>query len=115
MNAHFNPNETFAMNSGMDEAAPEGIFPQSVVIGPLGEALTLEKLPPRGCTRWVPRRKAEVVAAVRGGLLTMGQACARYNLTHEEFAEWQRAIDRCGIPGLRITQASRYRKAHAGL
>ena len=32
------------------------------VIGPLGEPLTLESLPPRGTTRWVVRRKAEVVS-----------------------------------------------------
>ena len=38
------------------------------VIGPLGEPLTLESLPPPNTTRWVVRRKAEVVAAVNGGL-----------------------------------------------
>lgn len=35
------------------------------VIGPVGEPLTLETLPPQN-TRWVARRKAEVVAAVDG-------------------------------------------------
>ncbi len=40
------------------------------VIGPLGEPLTLASLPPPETTRWVVRRKAEVVAAVNGGLLT---------------------------------------------
>jgi len=34
------------------------------VIGPLGEPLTLDSLPAAGTTRWVVRRKAEVVAAV---------------------------------------------------
>ena len=38
------------------------------VIGPLGEPLTLESLPAPSTTRWVVRRKAEVVAAVAGGL-----------------------------------------------
>ena len=33
------------------------------VIGPLGEPLTIESLPPANTTRWVVRRKAE--AAVR--------------------------------------------------
>jgi hypothetical protein len=37
------------------------------VIGPLGEPLTLDSLPPAHTTRWVVRRKAEVVAAVAGG------------------------------------------------
>ena len=38
------------------------------VIGPLGEPLTIESLPPANTRRWVVRRKAEVVAAVNGGL-----------------------------------------------
>src|ERR1700741_3075749 len=42
------------------------------VIGPLGEPLTLDTLPPPETTRWVVRRKAEVVAAVNGGLLRGG-------------------------------------------
>jgi hypothetical protein len=37
------------------------------VIGPLGEPLTVDTLPPPSTTRWVVRRKAEVVAAVNGG------------------------------------------------
>jgi len=35
--------------------------------------------------RWVIRRKAQVVAAVRGGLLSLEEACSRYMLTVEEF------------------------------
>ncbi len=79
------------------------------VIGPLGESLTLDSLPPPSTTRWVVRRKAEVVAAVSGGLLTVDEACARYSLTLEEFAGWQRAIDRAGMPGLRVTRIRQYR------
>ena len=79
------------------------------VIGPLGEPLTLETLPPPETRRWVVRRKAEVVDAVNGGLLTVDEACARYSLTLEEFAGWQRAIDRAGMPGLRVTRIRQYR------
>ena len=79
------------------------------VIGPLGESLTLESLPPPGTTRWVVRRKAEVVAAVNGGLLSVSDVCERYDLTLEEFASWQRAIDRSGMPGLRVTRIQHYR------
>ena len=43
------------------------------VIGPLGEPLTIDTLPPPTTTRWVVRRKAEVVAAVNGGLLTVDE------------------------------------------
>src|SRR3546814_18786088 len=64
------------------------------VVGPLGEALTLETHPAPSTTRWVVRRKAEGVAAVNGGLLTVDEACERYGLTLEEFAGWQRAVDR---------------------
>src|SRR3546814_8953523 len=51
------------------------------VVGPLGEALTLRTLPPRDAKRWIVRRKAEVVAAVRGGLITSDEACARNRLS----------------------------------
>src|SRR5690606_37280412 len=82
------------------------------VIGPLGEPLTLESLPPAGTTRWVVRRKAEVVAAVNGGLLTVDEACARYDLTVEEFAGWQRAVDRSGMPGLCVTRIQHYKSLY---
>lgn len=82
------------------------------VIGPLGEPLTLESLPSPSTTRWVVRRKAEVVAAVAGGLLTVDEACARYGLSLEEFAGWQRAVDRSGMPGLRVTRIQHYRQVY---
>ena len=82
------------------------------VIGPLGEQLTLETLPPPSTTRWVVRRKAEVVAAVNGGLLSVDDVCARYGLTVEEFASWQRAIDRSGMPGLRVTRIQHYKSLY---
>ena len=79
------------------------------VIGPLGESLTLDSLPPPGTSRWVVRRKAEVVAAVNGGLLSVDEVCDRYSLTLEEFAGWQRAVDRSGMPGLRVTRIQHYK------
>ena len=82
------------------------------VIGPLGEPLTLDTLPPADTTRWVVRRKAEVVAAVNGGLLSVDEVCERYSLTAEEFAGWQRAIDRSGMPGLRVTRIQHYRSLY---
>lgn len=82
------------------------------VIGPLGEPLTLDTLPPASTKRWVVRRKAEVVAAVKGGLLTVDEVCARYGLTQEEFAGWQRAIDRSGMPGLRVTRIQHYKSLY---
>ena len=84
----------------------------SQVNGPLGEPLTLESLPPPTTKRWVVRRKAEVVAAVNGGLLTVDEVCERYALTLEEFAGWQRAIDRSGMPGLRVTRIQHYKSLY---
>ena len=83
------------------------------VIGPLGEPLTRSSLPPRNTSRWVARRKAEVVAAVNGGMLSIREACTRYDLTLEEFASWQRAVEREGLPGLRATRVQYYRDQHA--
>ena len=79
------------------------------VIGPDGAPLTVADLPNPDTKRWVIRRKAEVVAAVRGGLLSLEEACDRYTLTVEEFLAWQRAIDRHGLPGLRATRVQQYR------
>ncbi|MEO0700478.1 MAG: DUF1153 domain-containing protein, partial [Pseudomonadota bacterium] len=82
------------------------------VIGPLGEPLTLDDLPSPNTKRWVMRRKAEVVAAVNGGLLTIDEVLERYGLTLEEFASWQRAMDRSGMKGLRVTRIQKYREEY---
>lgn len=84
-------------------------FRPAQVIGPLGEPLTLDSLPAPGTSRWVVRRKAEVVSAVNGGLLSVDEACQRYGLSLEEFASWQRAVDRSGMPGLRVTRIQHYK------
>jgi hypothetical protein len=80
------------------------------VIGPDGAPLTIADLPPGNTKRWVIRRKAELVAAVRGGLLSLEEACQRYTLTVDEFLSWQRAVDRYGLPGLRATRLHDYRE-----
>lgn len=82
---------------------------ENVVIGPEGTPLTLADLPKPTTVRWVIRRKAEVVAAVRGGLLTLESACERYGLSAEEFMSWQRSIESYGIAGLRTTRVQQYR------
>lgn len=79
------------------------------VLGPDGSPLTIADLPPPNTKRWVIRRKAEVVAAVRGGLISLDEACARYTLSVEEFLAWQRAIDSHGLKGLRTTRIQDYR------
>ena len=69
------------------------------VIGPDGSPLTIADLPAPGTKRWVIRRKAEVVAAVRGGLLSLEEACSRYTLTVDEFLSWQFPSINMALPG----------------
>ncbi len=64
----------------------------------------MENLPAARPGRWVARKKAEVVAGVRGGLISLTEACARYELTPEEYLTWQNALDRFGLKGLGITK-----------
>ena len=80
------------------------------VIGPAGEPLTIDDLPPPETKRWVIRRKAEVVAGVRNGLISLEDACNRYKLSVEEFLSWQRLIEEHGVRGLRTTRLQQYRK-----
>jgi|SRR5512134_1321621 hypothetical protein len=87
------------MNDSAQPKAPH-------VIGPYGP-LTLADLPPPG-RRWSIRRKAEVVTAVRGGLLSLEEACSRYTLSTEEYMSWERCIERYGLAGLRTTRVQFY-------
>ncbi len=84
------------------------------VIGPPGRPMSKDDLPPANTKRWVIRRKAEVVAGVRAGIISREEACRRYTLSVEEFLSWQRLIDRHGFAGLRTTRIQDYREAGAG-
>ena len=59
--------------------------------------------------RWVARRKAEIVNAVRNGKMDIEDACRHYMLSTEEFAAWERAIEAHGVAGLRVTRLQVYR------
>lgn len=80
-----------------------------VVKGPDGRPVKMAELPPPDVKRWVPQRKAEVVAAVRGGVLSLDDACQRYALTVEEFLSWESAITAYGLEGLRIAEIQHHR------
>mgnify|MGYP001557323628 CR=1 FL=1 len=71
--------------------------------------IQLEDLPPPGVTRWVIRRKAQLVAAVEAGVITLDEALDRYSVSPEEFESWQRSLRRHGIYGLRTTRSQIYR------
>lgn len=80
----------------------------SLTVEERGREITLS-LPPADTERWSPRRKAAVVAATRSGVITRGEACARYQLSPEELSSWEAALDENGIPGLRSTRQQIYR------
>jgi hypothetical protein len=81
----------------------------SYVRGVDGSPLSLSDLPAAKSQRWTMRHKANVVAAVRGGLLSLEDVGQRYNLTMEEFLAWSRAVDQHGVSGLRATRIQEYR------
>jgi hypothetical protein len=68
-----------------------------------------EGLPSPTTTRWVVRRKAAVVAAVRSGEITLEEACRSYQLSEEEFRSWERTFEAHGLAGLRVTRVQQYR------
>ena len=71
------------------------------------------RLPAPDTKRWVPSRKADVVHAIRSGVIGRNEACARYSLSHEELTLWERAIDVVGTAGLRVTRVQIYREVFA--
>ena len=69
----------------------------------------MANLPHPNTKRWVVRRKAAVVAAVRSGEITIEEACRIYQLSKEEFLSWQRAFETNGLAGLHVTRLQQYR------
>ena len=59
--------------------------------------------------RWTVRRKAAVVAALRGGWVPIEQVSRLYDLSAEEIVAWERDLDRYGVHGLRSTRLQIYR------
>ncbi|PLK25667.1 DUF1153 domain-containing protein [Novosphingobium sp. TH158] len=82
------------------------------IVGPDSRLLTPDMLPPADTTRWVAHRKAQVVAAVESGMLTIDEVIERYGLSLEEFSGWQRAMDRSGVAGLRIAALQKDREGY---
>ena len=68
------------------------------------------ELPSPRTRRWTARRKVALVDAVRGGWLSLEEACERYGLSVEEFRAWEEAVERHGVPGLRATRLQIYRE-----
>jgi len=83
------------------------------VIDPTGRPLSRDDLPPSNTKRWVILRKAQVVAGVRTGLISLDEACQRYSLSVDEFLSWQSLYDAHGMNGLRATRLKKYRQPSA--
>jgi hypothetical protein len=49
-----------------------------------------------------------VVIAVKAGVVSRKEACARYNLSLEELLAWECAFEEHGWPGLRATAPQRF-------
>lgn len=60
--------------------------------------------------RWVPRRKAMVLAALRETEITVEEVCRVYSLSRDELASWVGSFERHGVPGLRATRVQLYRQ-----
>jgi hypothetical protein len=69
-----------------------------------GMRLGPSHLPSSQSIRWVTRRKAEVLAAIRCGLLTAEDAAARYAISMDELISWETAMTRFGPQGLFATR-----------
>ncbi len=69
----------------------------------------LNELPPPDTKRWVIRRKAAVVAAVKNGAITLDDVCWFCDISVEEFLTWQEMIEKHGVRGLRVTKLQDFR------
>jgi len=83
--------------------------PKASAAGPSGHVPTRADLPSPLTKRWVSRRKAEVVAGVRAGLIALDEALKTYGLSLEEYRSWERLFGEYGLDGLRATRIKKYR------
>jgi hypothetical protein len=66
-------------------------------------------LPRESERRWTVRRKAAVIAGVRGGWVPIEEACRLYGISVDEFVAWERDLEEFGVHGLRTTRYQIYR------
>jgi hypothetical protein len=72
--------------------------------------VVIGELPPPDTIRWVARRKAAVIAAVRDGRIDLSDALSRYQISAEEYRSWERTFDQRGLRGLQATVTYRKRR-----
>jgi hypothetical protein len=83
---------------------------RKAAIGLRGNVIAQYDLPPAHGVRWTALRKADLIAAILGGVITLDEAKARYALTTEELSEWRRALAAGGVSGLKATKRAPRRK-----
>ena len=79
--------------------------------GPTGLRITREGLPPVDTSRWVPRRKADLVCGLLAGIISHHEATQAYALSIEELVRWTDLYQRFGLKGLMTTKACALRQA----
>ncbi|MDJ1008150.1 MAG: DUF1153 domain-containing protein [Paracoccaceae bacterium] len=83
--------------------------PRAVTM-PDGTVMTRADLPDPKTRRWVASRKASVVRAVEGGLISRAEALEIYGLSGEELDGWTEAVAEHGEAALKATALQRYRQ-----
>ncbi|MEO6536692.1 MAG: DUF1153 domain-containing protein [Candidatus Paceibacterota bacterium] len=71
--------------------------------------ITIDDLPPSE-TRWVSRRKLEVVTAVLSGQVQLEDVLEKYNMTEREFRLWELGFLSAGKKGLMVTKFQWWRR-----
>jgi len=109
------PPEAQGRASDMDHIAQRKAEPSMSATQPRGRRrqAAADDLPKPG-VRWVISRKAQVVAAVEAGRITLEEVCERYSISEEEFKAWQVSLSRHGVYGLRTTRSQLYRTSKPG-
>jgi len=86
---------------------------QNIIDAPFNTHVpSLSELPDPNTQRWDSKRKAQVVAAVRAGVLSIEQATDTYDMSIEEFLSWQLLYERYGANGLTVKHAHKYRNGN---
>lgn len=75
-----------------------------------GQTINRSELPDPKTRRWVASRKAVVVAAVKGQLISEKEACEMYGLSSEELDEWCLAVATHGERALKATSLQKFRQ-----
>ena len=83
--------------------------PRAVTL-PDGRVMTRADLPDASTRRWVASRKAAVVRAINGGLISEGEAKTLYDLSSEELQTWRSNVEVHGEASLKATSIQRYRQ-----